>query len=188
MFSYYTLLLSIYISPPSSKLWSWIHFCIHKPSCIWNSEFPNCYVHLKVHHDFGRDRADFFFFFPSGWCAAILWTCMSITLITHWCFSCRLAVLALSQRHFSSLYCPVGKELGGGIEQNSWPKLAEGMPHFVWHHAEVWNWGSWPMRGLLLLRNWLTMGQQVVRNCIVHHLFDIFWLILLLFPLSFLSS
>lgn len=52
--------------PPSSKLWSWIHFSIHKPSCIWNSEFPNCYVHLKVHCDFGRDRADYFFFLVAG--------------------------------------------------------------------------------------------------------------------------
>ena len=65
-----------------------------------------------------------------------------ITLITCWCFNCCRAVLTLSQGLLSFSHCPASEEAGGspgagrGQNQESWPKLAQGMSHTMWCHAE----------------------------------------------------
>ena len=63
---------------------------------------------------------------------------------------------------------PCQREAGRGHSQDSWPKLAKGIFHTIWHHAQYINWGE-------LAEKWLGIGRQVVSNCIVHHLFCIFF-------------
>ena len=69
-------------------------------------------------------------------------------LITHWCFSCCWAVLTLSQGFFSFSYYSASEEAGWtqqarrGHSQDSWPQLAKGIFHTMWHHAQYINWGE----------------------------------------------
>ena len=66
-------------------------------------------------------------------------------LMAHWCFCCWLFIL--SQGLFSFLG-PASERAGGaretgrGHSQDRWPKLAKGIFHTIWHHAEYINWGK----------------------------------------------
>ena len=117
---------------------------------------------------------------------------MRRVLITPRCFNCCRAVLILSQGHLSFLLCPANGQAAGAVRagrgqtQDRWPKLAKGVFHTIWRHAKqyigVASWGEGA--GLLGVR--LGIGQRVVSNCIVHHLFSYTLLLLILLSLSLL--
>ena len=83
--------------------------------------------------------------------------------------------------HPTSEWTGGAQEAGRGHSQDSWPKLAKGIFHTLWHLAQCINWGQLVRRQQLLLWDWLGLGQQVVSNCITHRL-----LCMLLLLLSYL--
>lgn len=116
-------------------------------------------------------------------------------LKTQWCFSCCWAVVTDSQRLFYCLCCSVNerelrvhKELGRNAARTvgpSWLKWYP-MPHGVILNKTGMSW----LGSLLLLVNWLGLGQLVLSNCIVYHLlwgFCLFVLVLSSFFFFFSS-
>lgn len=102
---------------------------------------------------------------------------MRRVLITPRCFNCCRAVLILSQGHLSLLLCPANGQAGGAVRagrgqtQDRWPKLAKGVFHTIWRHAKQYIGVASRGEGAGLLGVRLGIGQRVVSNCIVHHLF-----------------
>lgn len=71
-------------------------------------------------------------------------------------------------------------EAGGAQETQraqswfSWAQLSQGIFQSMWCHFNQWNWEDL-IRWQILLRDWLGLSQQVMSNCIMHHLFYIFF-------------
>ena len=114
---------------------------------------------------------------------------MRIMLITHRCFSCCWAVFTLNQGLSSSHALPAEKvgdaqEAGKGHSQDSWPKLAKGIFHTIWHHAQYINWGELAGgRARCSGTSWASVvgGEQLHCASLVLYI-----LLLLLFSLPFL--
>ena len=121
----------------------------------------------------------------------MFWIRMRRALITCWCFNCCRAVFTPGQGLFGFSLCPASEQAGGaagagrGQTQDSWPKLAKGVFHTIWRHAKQYI-GVAGRGGGRLLGDRLGIGQRVVSNCIVHHLFSYTLLLLILLPLSLL--
>jgi len=82
-------------------------------------------------------------------------------------------VAAQRQGYFNFSYCPAIKAAdeahgsGRGQNQGSWPKVAKGIFHIIWHHTEFFK------KGMELKPTAAQVCHQVVSNCMVHHLFCI---------------
>lgn len=59
----------------------------------------------------------------------------------------------------------------GEYGQDSWPEQDRGIFHTTECHTWSINWEELFGSHQLLLRDGLGIGQQVLRNCVVHHLF-----------------
>ena len=87
-----------------------------------------------------------------------------------------LKVVFILSQGFFSFSCPADEKAGGaqeagrGHSQDSWPKVAKGIFHTKWRHAQYINWGELAGRGRWLLGDWLSISQRVVSNCVMDHL------------------
>ena len=70
-----------------------------------------------------------------------------IMLITHLCFLLLLGSASTKSRTFStshSIDWEGAPEAGREHNRDSWPRLAKGIFHAVWHHARYIRQGNWP--------------------------------------------
>ena len=92
-----------------------------------------------------------------------------------------VAKSCLSCQGLFSFPCSTDWSQGGGYSQDSWPKLARGIFHTVWHHAQYMNWRSWLRGGWpgSLLRDGLVTRWWAIALCITHFVYCILLIIII---------